>query len=60
MQSISPGVVDTEILTDSIRGAAEQTMLKAEDISRAVLFTLATPPHMQVHEMTIKPVGELF
>lgn len=60
MQSISPGVVDTEILTDSIRGAAEQTMLKAEDISQAVLFTLATPPHMQVHEMTIKPVGELF
>ncbi|KAH8416554.1 hypothetical protein KR222_009021 [Zaprionus bogoriensis] len=57
--SISPGVVDTEIVPDSIRDAATSNMLRSEDISRAVLFTLATPPHMQVHEMIIKPVGEL-
>ncbi|KAH8411621.1 hypothetical protein KR215_007495 [Drosophila sulfurigaster] len=58
-QSISPGVVDTEIVPDRVRDAVNDTMLKSEDISQAVLFTLSTPPHMQVHEITIKPVGEL-
>ncbi|KAH8411618.1 hypothetical protein KR215_007496 [Drosophila sulfurigaster] len=57
--SVSPGVVDTEIVPDDLRTSASDTMLKAEDISQAVLFTLSTPPHMQVHEITIKPVGEL-
>ncbi|XP_034489967.1 farnesol dehydrogenase-like [Drosophila innubila] len=57
--SVSPGVVDTEIVPDALRDVANQTMLKAEDISRAVLFTLSTPPNMQVHEMIIKPTGEL-
>ncbi|XP_023171950.2 farnesol dehydrogenase [Drosophila hydei] len=57
--SISPGVTDTEILPDCIRTACRKTMLNSEDISSAVLFTLATPPHMQIHEMIIKPVGEI-
>lgn len=29
--------------------------LEAEDISQAVLYTLATPDHVQVHEITIRP-----
>ncbi|EDV99767.1 farnesol dehydrogenase [Drosophila grimshawi] len=58
--SISPGVVDTEILPDSFREAVGKTMLRPQDISQAVMFTLSTPPHMQVHEMIIKPVGEMF
>lgn len=33
--------------------------LQAEDVSEAVLFALGTPPHAQIHELTIKPVGEL-
>ncbi|KAH8284266.1 hypothetical protein KR044_007774, partial [Drosophila immigrans] len=57
--SVSPGVVDTEIVPDEVRDVASDTMLKAEDISQAVLFSLSTPPHMQIHEITIKPVGEL-
>ncbi|XP_030572886.1 farnesol dehydrogenase [Drosophila novamexicana] len=56
--SISPGVVDTEIVPENIRDMVSKTMLNAKDISQAVLFTIATPPHMQVHEMIIKPVGE--
>ncbi|KAJ3660789.1 hypothetical protein Zmor_005220 [Zophobas morio] len=32
--------------------------LKAEDIADSVLYVLATPPHVQVHELMIKPVGE--
>lgn len=47
------------MVPDDVRTSASESMLKAEDISRAVLFTLSTPPHMQVHEMIIKPVGEL-
>ncbi|KAH8284268.1 hypothetical protein KR044_007780 [Drosophila immigrans] len=58
--SISPGIVDTEILPDAVRNAVQQTMLRAEDVAQAVNFALATPPHMQVHEMIIKPVGEIF
>lgn len=34
--------------------------LKAEDISAAVLYVLGTPPHVQVHELKIKPIGEAF
>lgn len=34
--------------------------LQPEDISEAVLFALGTPPHVQIHELMIKPVGELF
>ncbi|KAM8719046.1 hypothetical protein ACLKA7_011709 [Drosophila subpalustris] len=58
--SVSPGVVDTEIVPDTVRHVAKQTMLNAGDISRAVMFTLSTPPNMQVHEITVKPVGEMF
>ncbi|KAM7348779.1 farnesol dehydrogenase-like [Cochliomyia hominivorax] len=58
--SISPGAVDTEIIPDDIRGMLGDTMLKSEDISAGVLYTISTPPHVQIHEMTIKPVGEMF
>lgn len=34
--------------------------MNAEDISQAVLYVLATPPHVNVSEIIIKPVGELF
>lgn len=29
--------------------------LKPEDISQAVLYTLGTPEHVQVHEITVRP-----
>jgi len=34
--------------------------LNAEDIADAVVYALSTPPHVQVHELTIKPLGEPF
>jgi len=34
--------------------------LKAEDIADGIVYALSTPPHVQVHELTIKPVGEPF
>ncbi|XP_061390584.1 farnesol dehydrogenase-like [Musca vetustissima] len=58
--SISPGAVNTEIITDKTRKILGECFLDAHDISNAILYTLSTPPHVQIHEMTIKPVGELF
>ncbi|XP_061387615.1 farnesol dehydrogenase-like [Musca vetustissima] len=55
--SVSPGLVDTEIVPESYQGLP---MLKPEDISAGVMYAIATPPHVQVHELTIKPVGETF
>ncbi|XP_023724812.1 dehydrogenase/reductase SDR family member 11 [Cryptotermes secundus] len=64
--SISPGLVDTELL----RHGSNKTLnpeeiytripcLKPSDIADAVLYVLGTPPHVQIHELTIKPVGEI-
>ncbi|XP_075157299.1 farnesol dehydrogenase-like [Haematobia irritans] len=56
--SISPGLVDTEIVPEPVRAAAGECMLQTGDIVSAVLYTLSTPPHVQVHELIIKPLGE--
>ncbi|XP_073828248.1 farnesol dehydrogenase-like [Musca autumnalis] len=58
--SISPGCVDTEILPDNIKQLIGETMLKSQDISSAVMYAISTPPHVQIHEMIIKPLGEMF
>ncbi|KAJ3660775.1 hypothetical protein Zmor_005206 [Zophobas morio] len=61
--SVSPGLVGTEIFeanNSSITAEQLQKMnsLESEDIADSVLYVLSTPPHVQVHELTIKPVGE--
>nr|CAD7437473.1 unnamed protein product [Timema bartmani] len=59
--SVSPGLVETEI-ADALgpeikeRIFAHNPCLQAKDIADAVIYTLGTPPHVQVHEITIKPV----
>lgn len=59
--SVSPGAVDTEIfpenLSDVIR--ASMPMLAAKDVSSAVLYALSAPPNVQVHEIILKPLGEI-
>ncbi|XP_065082197.1 farnesol dehydrogenase-like [Ochlerotatus camptorhynchus] len=57
--SISPGAVETEILPEAVK-KADFPLLEAEDISNAVLYVLGTPPRVQIHELMIKPVGEIF
>ncbi|XP_001867076.2 farnesol dehydrogenase [Culex quinquefasciatus] len=57
--SISPGAVRTEILPEAIINSGIP-LLEAEDIAEAVLYVVATPPRVQVHELTIKPVCESF
>nr|CAD7269394.1 unnamed protein product [Timema shepardi] len=63
--SVSPGVVETEFA--NIYGQdvkkflyKENPVLQAKDIADAVLYTLGTPPHVQIHEITIRPIGENF
>ncbi|XP_037935024.1 farnesol dehydrogenase-like [Teleopsis dalmanni] len=58
--SISPGLVSTEIVPDMYKEMMADRILQSEDISNAVLFAISTPPHVQIHELTIKPVGEMF
>ncbi|XP_017850894.1 farnesol dehydrogenase-like [Drosophila busckii] len=55
--SISPGVTDTEILPTDYDTLPR---LQPEDITAGIMYALATPPHVQVHQLTIKPIGEPF
>lgn len=59
LQSISPGAVKTEIFSpELLEMLAHIPFLDAEDVSQAVMYALSTRPHVQVHELIIKPVGE--
>ncbi|XP_053666270.1 farnesol dehydrogenase-like [Anopheles marshallii] len=55
--SISPGLVRTEIIPNS-SAITKIPILEPEDIANAILYALGTPPRVQIHELTIKPVGE--
>jgi len=57
--SVSPGNVRTEIYAPEEREVMESyPYLNPEDISNAVLYALGTKPHVQIHEIIIRPVGE--
>ncbi|CAH1118696.1 unnamed protein product [Phaedon cochleariae] len=64
--SISPGAVATEFINasgiqpDEQVSKAFKVSLNPEDVANAVLYVLSTPPHVQVQELTIKPVNEPF
>ncbi|KAK4880619.1 hypothetical protein RN001_008765 [Aquatica leii] len=69
--SISPGLVSTNIVVSALSSSespypditsrtSKLPALQAEDVAESVLYTLSTPPHVQVHELLIKPVGEKF
>ncbi|XP_067007548.2 farnesol dehydrogenase [Anabrus simplex] len=61
---VSPGAVATEIGDDNPEMQTEQFLtmprLQPEDCADAVLYAISTPPHVQIHEIIIKPVGEQF
>lgn len=49
MQSISPGAVRTEIFKPELLPLLKDIpFLNPEDVSQAVLYAIATPPHVQV------------
>ncbi|XP_013114829.2 farnesol dehydrogenase [Stomoxys calcitrans] len=55
--SISPAGVLTEIVSD-VSFLAEGPILKTEDIADAIVYCIQTPPHVQIHDMIIRPVGD--
>ncbi|XP_017094385.2 farnesol dehydrogenase-like [Drosophila bipectinata] len=59
--SISPGGVDTEIFDKTIAAQLPEVMpmLRSEDVADAVTYCIQTPPNVQIHELIIKPVGEM-
>uniref|UniRef100_A0A1L8E4M6 Putative dehydrogenase n=1 Tax=Nyssomyia neivai TaxID=330878 RepID=A0A1L8E4M6_9DIPT len=57
--SVCPGAVDTAILNPCYKAAnPDMPMLQPEDVSHSILHVLGTPPHVQIHELIIKPFGE--
>ncbi|XP_031343982.1 farnesol dehydrogenase-like [Photinus pyralis] len=71
VSSISPGYVSTPIfdatlriqpeMADFVNSFDEATVsLDTEDIADTVAYLLSTPPHVQVHDITIRPIGQDF
>ncbi|KAJ8938172.1 hypothetical protein NQ317_010418 [Molorchus minor] len=65
--SLSPGLVDTEIITDDARkleiiqkAFSEKAVLDPRDIADGVVYALSTPPHVQIQELTIRTVLDVF
>lgn len=58
--SVSPGLVKTEIFEAAGADLSiyENPHLNAKDIADCVIFALGCPSHVQIHELTVKPVGE--
>lgn len=62
-QSISPGAVKTDIFPEEVKKLmkeGESVTLNPEDVSNAIVFCISTPPHVQIHELMIKPMHERF
>jgi NADP+-dependent farnesol dehydrogenase len=64
--SLSPGIVETEFGRNAITDPKRiETMKKlpkltSENVANAVLYVLSTPPDVQIPELTIQPMGEMF
>lgn len=65
ISSISPGFVQTEFAAKfqgSEEGAkatySRYPVLQAEDIARTLLFALESPPHMEVHDILLRPTEQ--
>ncbi|KAJ8926283.1 hypothetical protein NQ314_021360 [Rhamnusium bicolor] len=58
--AIGSKIKPTDFLeSEDVRKLIESSpSLKSEDVANAVVYVLGTPPHVQVAELTIKPVGE--
>jgi len=62
---ISPGYVETEFASVFAGGAAnadetyrKMKVLEAEDVARAVLWAATQPPHVEVHDVLMRPTSQ--
>jgi NAD(P)-dependent dehydrogenase (short-subunit alcohol dehydrogenase family) len=61
--NIYPGEIDTPILEARPQPVTDEhraRMLKAEDVSSAILFVVGLPPHVHVPELVIKPTTQAY
>ncbi len=65
VSAISPGLVETEFAANLHRSeeAARETygrfrVLASEDIAETIAWVLAAPPHMQVHDVLVRPTEQ--
>lgn len=65
VSAISPGVVETEF-AEVFNGSAEAAkeaysrfkVLEARDVAAAVRYVLEAPPHVQVHDILLRPTAQ--
>ncbi|MEP7185049.1 MAG: SDR family oxidoreductase [Rhodanobacter sp.] len=50
---IEPGMVDTPFFD-----SPKPDMLKPDDVARAVMYAIAQPDHMEIHEMVVLPMAQ--
>ncbi|EAT37999.1 AAEL010075-PA [Aedes aegypti] len=60
LTSISPGAVRTDIFNDPDLLKKPIPFLEPDDIANSVLHVISTPKHVEIKELTIKPLGERF
>ncbi|KAL5292286.1 DHRS11.2 family protein [Megaselia abdita] len=58
--SISCGIVNSEIMPARFQDLVDFPMLRPENVVSAILYVVSTPPHVQIHELTVKPLHETF
>ncbi|XP_062516040.1 dehydrogenase/reductase SDR family member 11-like [Corticium candelabrum] len=65
---ICPGLVRTEfqgrLLGDMAKGeelyASQEQILEADDIASLVVTILQTPPHVQIHDILVRPTAQVY
>ncbi|RZF37000.1 hypothetical protein LSTR_LSTR004688 [Laodelphax striatellus] len=59
VSTICPGMVDTNILKAVNHSfSPDKPKLLPEDVAQTVLFCLQVPPHVQISDIVVHPVGE--
>lgn len=55
-------MVRTKILDETIRAVLPDDLpyMEPKDIADAVLYILGTPPNVQIHDIIMRPQGEMF
>src|SRR5699024_1377736 len=58
--NISPGLVDTDLASVQVKDTSNTVVkrkpLDTEDIGRAVVYAVTQPAHVNVNEITVRPV----